>query len=129
MNLPSDADSATIRPYVLTGGRVGQSNFDLPLETLVAVAIGKEAVSENPEKQRILALAAQDFISVAELSSHVQLPIGVVRVLVSDLAEEGLVTLYKPQLGGGSAFGSSGYRYRPPSLAVLESVLDGISAL
>ena len=58
--------------------------------------------------------------SVAELSAHLSLPLGVVRVLVGDLADEGLVVVHT---GSPTA--------APPAanLKVLESVLDGISAL
>ncbi len=59
-------------------------------------------------------------MSIAELSAHLNLPVGVVRVLVADLAEEGLV----------GVAGSESPQHNPAAtLRVLESVLNGISAL
>lgn len=60
------------------------------------------------------------YISIAEVSAHLKLPVGVVRVLVADLADEGLAGIA----------GSEPLHDNPAAtLRVLESVLDGISAL
>ena len=123
-----DLDAVTIRPYVLTGGRVGQSSSDLPLETLVTVPFDVNTTSTTPEKGEILAVAAKQYISIAELSAHVKLPLGVIRVLICDLVDEGLISLHRPAFTGSST-SQSGYQHQSPSLTVLESVLDGISAL
>jgi len=58
---------------------------------------------------------------VAEISAHLALPLGVVRVLVGDLADSGLVVVH--------AGASPSERTPAANLKVLESVLDGISAL
>jgi 1-acyl-sn-glycerol-3-phosphate acyltransferase len=60
------------------------------------------------------------FLSIAELSAHVKLPVGIVRVIVSDLADQGKVRIH------GIANGQAGLA---TSLSVLESVLNGISSL
>ena len=55
-------------------------------------------------------------ISIAEISAHLSIPLGVARVLVGDMAEEGFLTSYKP-------------RDERPDLKLLERVLDGLQAL
>ncbi len=121
----ADDEAPYVRPYTVTGGRTRPSSADLPIEALVET-VRRTGIGLTPEKQRILALAEGQYLSVAELGAHLRLPVGVVRVLVSDLADAGLVRVHglalpTPAAGDGS---------RPaPTLRVLESVLDGISAL
>lgn len=121
-------EASTVRPYAVTGGRVRSATSDLPLEALVEVLPG--AVSSHglpPEKRAILQHAAHTYVSVAELSALLRLPLGVTRILVADLQEERYVTVHTStpvnvHTGHGGA--SSGM-----SLSVLESVLNGISTL
>jgi hypothetical protein len=118
-------EARTVRPYAVTGGRVRAANSDLPLEALVEMLPG--AVSSTglpPEKRAILQHAAHTFVSVAELSALLRLPIGVVRVLVTDLAESGFLRVH-------TSTPVSVHTGQSPalSLSVLESVLNGISAL
>ena len=127
-----------VRPYTVTGGRTRAARPDLPVEALVRTrgADGsartrgadrsvrtrgaENPVALPPEAHRIVSLAADDFISVAELSAHLDLPIGVVRVLVGDLEASGRVTVHSPTTPTSAP---------ATSLSVLESVLDGISSL
>ena len=115
-------DARAVRPYTVTRGRVA-SRRDLPMEALVR-AIGSpsaEPVSgETPERRRILELTSQRILSVAEIGAHLRLPLGVVRVLVGDLADSGQVVVHT---------GSSEPQSTAAQLKVLGSVLDGISAL
>jgi hypothetical protein len=119
--------TSTVRPYTVTGGRTRPVRGDLPVEALVR-ATGTPELTAPPERRRILALAAESVVSVAELSAHLLLPLGVVRVLVGDLAADGLVSVIGADL---SAYGSTGVPSAPPAtnIKVLESVLNGISAL
>ncbi len=119
-------EARTVRPYAVTGGRVRSSrSADLPLEALVEVMPG--AVSSSgltPEKRAILQHAAHTYISVAELSAMLHLPLGVVRIVVSDLADAKYIRVHtstpvEVHTGQSPAL----------SLSVLESVLNGISAL
>ncbi|MCU0271263.1 MAG: DUF742 domain-containing protein [Acidimicrobiales bacterium] len=109
-----------VRSYVLTQGRT-RSNADLPIETLVKVT--PQGTSAAPrlqlERKKIVGLASSA-ISIAEISAHLSIPLGVARVLVGDMAEEGLLTSYKPQ------HAQTGER---PDLKLLERVLDGLQAL
>ena len=84
------ATARFVRPYTLTAGRT-KAAVDLPVEaTLRLDAQHPEAASElGPRALRILALC--DRRSVAEVSALASLPIGVVRVLLGDLVEQGFV--------------------------------------
>lgn len=114
-------EARTVRPYTVTGGRTRAKTPDLPLEALVrAVVPAGDRATLSHERLRILELTHESIQSVAELSAHLSLPLGVVRVLVGDLAAEGLVVVH-----GGATQTST----PATDLKVLESVLNGISAL
>jgi hypothetical protein len=125
---PDDGEfevARTVRPYAVTGGRVRAANSDLPLEALVEVLPGAVSSQGLPaEKRAILQHAAHTFVSVAELSAMLRLPLGVVRVLVTDLSESGFIRVH-------TSTPVSVHTGQSPalSLSVLESVLNGISAL
>lgn len=110
-----------VRPYALTGGRV-RSTTELALETIVLVTPrGEEGAAGLPiEKREILGLCA-DPTSVAEVSAHLGLPLGVARVLAGDLVTEGFLDSHANPASGGE-----GSR---PDLRLLERVLDGLQAL
>lgn len=123
----AEDETYTVRPYAVTGGRVRAAGADLPMEALV------ESTQEaslfkglTPEKRKILQLAAGQYQSVAELSAHTRLPLGVVRVLVTDLAQEKHLTIH---IGGTANDASTHDEHGGLSLSLLESVLDGIAAL
>ncbi|GEL95417.1 DUF742 domain-containing protein [Cellulomonas composti] len=118
-------EARTVRPYAVTGGRVRSARSDLPLEALVEAL--PDAVSRQglpPERRSILQHAAHTYISVAELSALLHLPIGVVRILVSDMSDQQLVRVHTSQPVEVNTGESPAL-----SLSVLESVLNGISAL
>lgn len=120
-------EAATVRPYTVTGGRVRSSASSYPLETLVEALPGA-AGSRGllPEKRAILGRAASSYVSIAEVSALLRLPLGVVRILVADLAEDGYLTVHSPV----PVSVHTGHGQNPAlSLSVLESVLDGISTL
>lgn len=122
-----DDDAYTVRPYAVTGGRVSAASADLPMEALVESYPGaSELKGLTPEKRKILQLAAGQYQSIAELSAHTRLPLGVVRVLVSDLAQDQHLTIH---IGGTANDASTHDANGGLSLSLLESVLDGIAAL
>ena len=110
-----------VRSYVITQGRT-RSSVDLPLETFVKVT--SQGVSATPRlalaRKQIVSLCSAP-ISIAEISAHLHLPLGVARVLVGDMAEQGLLNSYKPQ------HATTGEQR--PDLKLLERVLDGLQAL
>lgn len=124
------ADGASsVRPYTVTGGRTRSRSADLPLEALIRAA-GPVDVTVSSERARILELTAERILSVAELSAYLQLPLGVIRVLIGDLAADGLVSVHGVHPVQGGANPSYGITAPPATnLKVLESVLNGISAL
>jgi hypothetical protein len=68
-------------------------------------------------EQRAIAALCHDLLSIAEVSAHLHLSLGVVRVLVGDMADEHLVVVYRPTHAGDR-----------PDLALLERVLHGLRA-
>jgi hypothetical protein len=109
-----------VRPYALTGGRV-RSSTELALETIVRVTDRGESHRDglSTESRHILELCREP-TSIAEVSAHLSLPLGVARVLVGDLVTEGLLDSHStPATGDGSR----------PDLRLLERVLDGLQAL
>jgi hypothetical protein len=107
-----------IRPYALTGGRT-RSATDLPLETLVQrTPSGVNALPRlSLERRRILELCSRP-LSIAEISAHVGVHLGVARVLVGDMKAEGLLDVHQPRPNG-----------ERPDITLLERVLDGLQAL
>lgn len=107
-----------VRPYAITGGRT-RATTDVPIETqVVRSARGNDVRNQlTMERGRILRLLDQP-LSVAEISAHLHLPLGVARVLVGDMSEEDLVTISRPQRADGR-----------PNLKLLERVFDGLQAL
>jgi hypothetical protein len=78
-----------VRPYTLTGGRT-EAVIDLPFEaTLVLIPQVVDRTAPNPESQKILGIC--DSRSVAEVSAHMKMPIGVARVLLGDLVQQGFI--------------------------------------
>ena len=77
-----------VRPYTLTGGRTAPK-VELPVEATLRREAGGSAQPTDSNLARILEVC--DKRSVAEVSAHVHMPIGVVRVLLGDLIEQGHV--------------------------------------
>ncbi|UKY54298.1 DUF742 domain-containing protein [Streptomyces inhibens] len=79
-----------VRPYVITNGRDLLDDDRFSLITLVTVAAEPPRTKPlDPEKLRLLELCSGGFLSIAEIAGHTRLPVGVVRILVSDLTQEG----------------------------------------
>lgn len=90
------AAGPVIRPYALVGGRTRPAGefFDLIAMVTVRPARGRPLHLE-PEHQRVLAMCAEPR-SVADLAADLRIPLGVVRVILADLREQGLVTIRPP---------------------------------
>lgn len=122
-----DEEEFTVRPYTMTGGRTRTaSSVDLPVETLVEGLI-EPAVTQTPEQRRILELTAHQYLSVMELAAHIKVPLGVVRIVVSDLQEAQSVRIHglTPSMSTPGASQDN----TAATLSVLESVLNGIASL
>ncbi len=82
-----------VRPFVMTGGRTRVSGTRLELETIVA-AIGPMTNDELAfEAQAIVDLCAAP-MSIAEIAGRLQLPVGVIVVLVGDLVAQEALTVH-----------------------------------
>jgi Protein of unknown function (DUF742) len=116
---PDRREALLVRPYTVTRGRTRSHRAELELEALVATAPGsRPGATLNPEQQTIAQLCHGRFQSIAEISALLRLPLGVVRVLVGDMADQGLVDIYQPAPPSDH-----------PDLALLERVLDGLRKL
>ncbi|MFE7543630.1 DUF742 domain-containing protein [Streptomyces platensis] len=115
-----------MRPYSLTGGRTRFGHV-LLVETFVAALEAPEEHREltsggwgdrvMPEMRAIVELCRR-MRSVAEISALLKMPLGVVRVLLSDLADQGKIRVYGTGHGSGR-----------PDRALLERVLSGLHRL
>lgn len=133
-NLPvrgGDRKPARVRPYSLTGGRTRFGHV-LLVETFVASTAELEAAEERkelskgsleatllPELRAIVELCRR-MRTVAEIAALLRMPLGVVRVLLSDLADQGKIRVY----GTGTGHGTG-----RPDRALLERVLSGLRRL
>jgi hypothetical protein len=84
-------EEPVIRPFMLTGGRTRPRQEGLRIESLVQVRPGESLDRLRFETRRIVELCTQP-VSLAELSGRMRVPLGVVRVLVSDLVSDGVLT-------------------------------------
>lgn len=107
-----------VRPYTVTGGRT-EPRYQLEIEAMVLAAHhGMRDLSLlSPECQAILQFC-RDWQSVAEISAVLQIPLGVARILIADLAVEGLVRIHQPDHAQGG-----------PDIELLERVLSGLRRL
>ncbi|PRY01741.1 DUF742 domain-containing protein [Allonocardiopsis opalescens] len=110
--------STRIRPYTFTGGRT-RSRHPLMVQTLVSVADPMASPPRNmmPESRDIYELC-REARSVAEVSAELKIPLGVTQVLLSDLADQGIVFIH-PTITGHS----------PSENQVLERALRGLERL
>jgi Protein of unknown function (DUF742) len=107
-----------VRPYTMTGGRTQPAHTNLEIEALVSTTSFGERTPKLTVEQRAIAGLCRDVISVAEIAARLDLPLGVTRILVGDMADEGFVTVYRPSQGDDR-----------PDLALLERVLYGLRTI
>jgi hypothetical protein len=116
---PVTETGSLVRPYTRTGGRT-RSDYDLAIEALVSTSDRGWEMEEAllPEHRSICELC-MDTRSVAEVAAHLRLPLGVVRVLIGDMAGMGLVVIHSSGMVVGDR----------PSMDFLERVLSGLRRL
>src|ERR1700749_4378631 len=86
-----------VRPYTLTRGRtrvVGEA-FDLVSTVITTNARMADLATLGPEHLSVLQLPQRP-TTVVDICSDVDLPLGVVRILLGDLRELGLITIRAP---------------------------------
>src|SRR6202161_157556 len=93
-----DAEAGPVgRPYAVTRGRTRHSGepFDLVATVIASPAQVADVGELGPEHYSVLQLA-QAPTTVVDIASDVDLPLGVVRILLADLRELGLVAISTP---------------------------------
>jgi hypothetical protein len=105
-----------VRPHVVTGGRAHPTRNIFDLVTLVTATEGAQLVL-SPEARRVVELCRGGPLSVAEIAGHLNLPVSVSKVVLSDLVDSGHVVVRNP---GPSAYTTS--------TQLLQEVLDGLRA-
>jgi hypothetical protein len=113
------AAGPVVRPYAVTKGRTLPSDGTRVGLIDVVTATGlqpPEGFRLGPEHRRILSLCAQP-VTVVDLASDIDLPAGVVRVLLGDLSDHGMVKIYPARRG------------RVTDERLLRDVLHGLQAL
>ena len=118
-----DEAGPVVRPYAMTRGRTtspGQHRLDL-----IAVVVAEPHADDpdadttlSPEHVDIVDLCRDTPQSVAELSSELDLPIGVVRVLIGDLVDSEWVHVNRPVPPA-----------ELPDESILRDVINGLRAL
>ena len=108
-----------VRPYAVTKGRTqpdGGASFGL-IDVVVATGeLPSEHFRPGPEHRRILGVCRHP-VPIVDLASEIDLPIGVVRVLLGDLTGQGLLRV------------ASSQRQPIPDQSLLRMVLDGLESL
>jgi hypothetical protein len=85
-----------VRPYALTGGRTRPTGEAIDLLALVASTDATvDELLIQPEYVAVIHQCRQPK-PVADLASDLDLPLGVVRILLSDMREQGLVVIRPP---------------------------------
>ncbi|PRX50267.1 uncharacterized protein DUF742 [Prauserella shujinwangii] len=108
--------SGLVRPYFRTKGRT-KPTYDLAIEALVSTSErGRRLEKVRVPEHRSICGLCLDTRSVAEVAALLRLPLGVVRVLVGDVAGLGLVLVHT----AGSTVGDR------PSIEFMERVLSGL---
>jgi Protein of unknown function (DUF742) len=106
--------------YALTGGRTrSTAGHDMPVETLVtATAAGVFAADLQLEYRAAVELAETP-VSIVEIGASLGVPVGVARVLVSDLVNAKYLVVHLPPASTTSG---------GPAPEILERLLEGLRA-
>ncbi|MBH5333770.1 DUF742 domain-containing protein [Streptomyces pactum] len=118
-----DAAGPVVRPYAMTRGRTrsaAEGKLDL-IAVVVADRVDRRSVVDqtlSPEHIDIVELSRDNPLSVAELAAELDLPVGVVRVLIGDLLHAELVRVSRPVPPA-----------ELPDERILREVINGLRAL
>jgi hypothetical protein len=120
-----DDAGPVVRPYAMTRGRTSHA-AEGRLDLIALVIAESRSADEDadadrtlsPEHLDIVELCREQPMSVAELAADLDLPVGVVRVLIGDVLEAGLVHITRPVPPA-----------ELPDAGLLRDVIDGLRAL
>jgi hypothetical protein len=108
-----------VRPYAMVRGRTRPTSGDFDLIALIVATqpAASTAVELGPEHVTIIGLCQRP-LSVAEISAHLDLPVGIVRVLLGDLLDNGFILVREPRRAA-----------QVHSEPVLKAVISGLRSL
>jgi hypothetical protein len=116
---PDQDPGPVVRPYAMTKGRTAPSD-GTPLGMIDLVQATGQQPAEGfrltPEHRQILDLCRAP-VTVVDLASDIDLPVGVVRVLLSDLSGHGMLQIRRARQGPVA------------DARLLRDILDGLRAL
>ncbi|WP_280268952.1 DUF742 domain-containing protein [Nocardia wallacei] len=87
------ADEPVVRPFLMTGGRTTPLIDGLRIETLVHATPAALSAPLRFEQQTVVRLCQRPH-SVAEIAAALRVPVGVARVVVSDLVTAGHASVH-----------------------------------
>ncbi|NUK01515.1 DUF742 domain-containing protein [Streptomyces lunaelactis] len=93
-----DESGPLVRPYTVAGGRTrpaAEHSFDL-MSQVTAMDLGGPEPRLDHARSSLLELVRREPRPVAEVAADADLPLTVVRVLLADLVEAGLVRISAP---------------------------------
>jgi hypothetical protein len=88
-----------VRPYVLTRGqRLSRYSFDvISLVVATRLEIAPAAAQTlNPEQHAIEHLCTEAPLAIVDIAAELDLPVGIVRFLIGDLRDKGVVDVQEP---------------------------------
>lgn len=106
-----------VRPYALTGGLTQAGGERLELLDMVRTVRGAAQTARLTPEQAEVVTRCEMPVPLAELSAGLDLPTGVLRILIADLRERGLVTIHQARPDGLS------------DLKILQEVVNGLRQL
>jgi hypothetical protein len=111
---------ALVRPYAVTRGRTEPAR-DIAIEAILVTTFRgrQESLYAGRDKHLIATMCDGRPQSLAEVAARMRVPLGVARVLVSDMTVDGLLALHEPTF-------EENYDDR---LDMLERVLSGLRRL
>ncbi|WP_431041009.1 DUF742 domain-containing protein [Streptomyces sp. P1-3] len=118
-----DAAGPVVRPYAMTRGRTrsaAEGKLDL-IAVVVADRVERRSAPDqtlSPEHIEIVERSTDTPLSVAELAAELDLPIGVIRVLIGDLLHAALIRVSRPVPPA-----------ELPDERILREVINGLRAL
>ena len=104
--------------YAFTRGRTRPAGQDLPIEAVVTATerARRSGASLQMELRAIVGMCSRP-MSLAEIGAALEVPVGVARVLVGDLANGGYLQVHLPRTADGDG---------GPGHAILGRLLDGL---
>lgn len=114
-----ETDGPVVRPYAMVRGRTRNEGYRFDLVAFVVAAVDSLdlRLGIQPEHRAILRIC-QVPCPVGEVASRMNLPVGVVRVLLGDLHTAQAIHVREPTSRTGR-----------PSIRVIREVLDGLREL